>query len=490
MIEWFAQPNRKICIFGSKARACYCKRILEYRFSLKIHCFLDNDKQRQGQKFDGLIVLSPQMLREIKDSAVVFVAVQVCFQKEILTQLKKMGITRIIKYGYPNDLAFLKEFLPYKDCNFLPPKTAKTALEAKSAKLIAIYLPQFHTIPENDKWWGKGFTEWTNVKSIIDKHQIQSQPIPGELGYYNLADVSVMRKQTELAKQYGIFGFCFYHYYLGNGKRLLEKPIENYLKSDINFPFCLCWANHDWGMHWGADPDSDKKIFVKQTYEDYEKHFSLLVKFFKDSRYIKIDGKPVFIIWVAEVIPNILQVTKQLRKLAAEAGLPGLYLLKADWLKDNKTPRSLGFDASMETPPSWHLYNATEMIDVFFEKHRVFEYNEYNKLMSQRKINYKRYPAVFPQWNNTPRYKESSWLMLNSSPEKYRQWLSHAIEQVKNFKQDERLVFINAWNEWGEGVVLEPDVRNGRAYLEATLAALHPKIRKLDLEMLKLLGLI
>jgi hypothetical protein len=485
-------PNSKICIFGSRDRAIGCKRILEYRFSLKIYCFLDNDKQRQGQKFDDLITFSPKELLKIKGNAVVFVAVQRCFQKEIISQLKKMGMTKIIQYIHPCDLYFLKEILPYRESkNNLPAKISNKALSSKSAKLIAVYLPQFHAIPENNKWWGNGFTEWTNVKSVIDKPQIQSLAIPGELGYYDLSDVSVMRKQTELAKQYGVYGFCFYHYYFGKGKRLLEKPLENYLQSNIDFPFCLCWANHDWSMEWGADPDANKKMLLKQTYEDPEMHFNLILKAFKDNRYIKVNGKPLFIIWHAEGIPNILQITKLWRKLAMKAGFPDIYLLKRHTLKDgNKNPKKIGFDASIGKAPGWSIYKCSEMIDPHFKEHMVFDYNESNKHMLQKKTRYREYPAVFPRWDNTPRHKEHSIIILNSSPEKYRQWLSYAIEQVQNFKQDERIVFINAWNEWGEGMVLEPDIINGRAYLEATLAALHPKIRKLDMEMLKLLGLV
>jgi hypothetical protein len=486
-------PNKKICIFGSKVRAITCKRILEYRFSLKIHCFLDNDKQRQGQKFDDLITFSPQKLLKIKDNAVVFVAVQKRFQKEIILQLKKMGITKIAKYIYPSDLQFLKDFLPYREARKnLPKKNAGNALNSKSAKLIAFYLPQFHTIPENDKWWGKGFTEWTNIKSVIDKPQIQPLAIPGELGYYDLSDVSVMRKQTELAKQYGVYGFCFYHYYFGEGKRLLEKPLENYLQSDIDFPFCLCWANHDWSTLWGKDPDDNYKTFLKQTYGDPKKHFELLLKTFKDERYIKINGKPLFIINRPEQIPNILQTTKLWRKLAMEARLSDIYLLKLDLseFRKDKAPKELGFDASMGHSPAFRSYKISDMVDQFFKEHRVFEYNDCNKMSLLQKARYRKYPVVFPGWNNTPRFKEHSLLMLNSSPEKYRQWLSYAIELVQKFKPDERLVFINAWNEWGEGMILEPDVINGRAYLEATLMALHPKVRKLDMEMLRLLGLI
>jgi hypothetical protein len=485
-------PNKKICIFGSKVRAISCKRILEYRFSLKIHCFLDNDKQRQGQKFDNLITFSPQELLKIKDNVVVFVAVQKRFQKEIISQLKKIGITKIVKYSYPSDLHFLKDFLPYREIHKkLPEKTASNALNSKSAKLIAFYLPQFHTIPENDKWWGKGFTEWTNVKSVIDKPQIQSLAIPGELGYYNLSDVSVMRKQTELAKQYGVYGFCFYHYYFGEGKQLLEKPLENYLQSDIDFPFFFFFANHDWSTLWGKDPDDNYKILLKQTYENPKKHFELLLKAFKDERYIKINGKPLFIINIPEQIPNILRTTKLWRKLALEARLRGIYLLKLDIpeFRKNKIPKELGFDASMGFSPAFRSCKISDMVDQFFKEHRVFEYNECNKILLRQKAKYRKYPSVFPGWNNTPRFKEHSLLMLNSSPEKYRQWLSYAIEQVQSFKQDEKIVFINAWNEWGEGMILEPDVINGRAYLEATLMALHPRVRKLDMEMLKLLGL-
>jgi lipopolysaccharide biosynthesis protein len=494
-INWTTElQSNNICIFGSKLRGLDCKRILEDRFSLKVYCFLDNDKQKHGQKFDNIIIHSPQKLLKMKDRVIVFVATQNCFQEEIIPQLKSMGITKIIKYNCPSDLSFLKEFLPYKErIDKLPLKTMRDALNSKSAKLIALYLPQFHTIPENDRWWGKGFTEWTNIKSMLDKPHIQPLSIPGELGYYDLSDVSVMRKQTELAKQYGIYGFCFYHYYLGNGKRLLEKPFENYLQSDINFPYCLCWANHDWSRRWrwGADIDTNCEMLLKQTYENPKEHFDLLLRAFRDKRYIKINGKPLFIVWQAELVPNVLQVVKLWRKLALEAGLPGLYLLKverpfaSEW---HEAPKKLGFDASMEFLPSG--YKNFTMVDNFFKEHKVFEYNEYFKHTLYKKSRYKKYPSIFTKWDNTPRYKGQSLLYLNSSPEKYRQWLSYCIERVQKFKQDERLVFLNAWNEWGEGAVLEPDIISGRAYLEATLAALHPKIRKLDLEILKLLGLI
>lgn len=351
------------------------------------------------------------------------------------------------------------------------------------ARLLAFYLPQFHRVPENDAWWGEGFTDWTNVRRTVPAFAGHDQPlVPGVLGWYDLADIDVMRAQADLARQHGVHGFCFYHYWF-HGRRILEAPIENYLASDIDLPFCLCWANENWSRNWDG---GNRELLLEQRHspEDDAAHFRLLLRFMQDPRYVRVNGKPLLLVYRTRLLPEPAATAARWRAMARSAGLPGLHLCKVEGMSaERDAPGSVGFDAAVEFQPDWaNLGDARR--DPAFGEHRVYDYDAFvARQLAKPAAPYRRYPCVTPRWDNTPRRPRDSVVLLGPSPDRYRRWLSHAVESVAGLPGDERLVFINAWNEWGEGSALEPDLLRGNAYLEATAAALDAGVRALDLRL-------
>ena len=363
-------------------------------------------------------------------------------------------------------------------------------LDHSKVRLIAFYLPQYHPIPENDQWWGDGFTEWTNVAKAKPLFSGHYQPhLPGELGFYDLGSAEVRQAQAELARSHGIFGFCYYHYWFG-GKRLLEKPLEEVLSSQQpEFPFCLCWANENWTRTWDGQ---DEEVLMPQCYsqEDDIRHILFLCKVFKDKRYIKIDGKPLFLIYRADKLPDFRRTAALWRDVARREGVGEIFLALVDHgnksIHDVCTDAKL--DASVEFQPIWYkpengLYFVRRVVNKLipwtrrhwpFFSHCVVDYEKIARhAMKKRSASYKQFPCVAVGYDNSPRKSRDAFIARGSSPEKYGMWLRATIAKIhKKFKGDERIVFINAWNEWAEGNHLEPDKRWGRAYLEATQKAL------------------
>lgn len=355
-------------------------------------------------------------------------------------------------------------------------------------RLIAFYLPQYHPIPENDNWWGDQFTDWVNVLKAEPLFKGHYQPhLPGDLGAYDLRSSVVREKQAKLAQQYGITGFCYYHYWF-NGKRLLERPFEDVLVSgNPHFPFCLCWANENWTRAWNG---RNKEILIKQTYnkEDDLRHILYLIKAFRDSRYITIEGKPVFLIYRAESIPFLLERIETWRNEVKKAGLKGLYLICVESFKSNLNPQVINFDAALDFAPDWRnlglLIGRSQLTHFLVRlmgflgcrrKPCVYDYQEMvSRILNKRKSVYKRFYCVNPGFDNSARRAENATILLNSHPDIYQRWLTEAIRMTKqDFMQEERMVFINAWNEWAEGNHLEPDKYWGTAYLQATLNAVN-----------------
>nr|WP_199158650.1 glycoside hydrolase family 99-like domain-containing protein [Pedobacter sp. ASV2] len=354
-------------------------------------------------------------------------------------------------------------------------------------KAIALYLPQFHPFKENDEWWGKGFTEWTNVTKSKPKFKGHYQPhLPTDLGFYDLRLLDTMIEQASLAKAYGISGFCFYHYWF-NGKLLMETPLEQMLKSKKpDFPFCLCWANENWTRRWdGLEAD----VLIKQEYDlkDDLTHIQYLMPFFKDDRYIKINGKPVYLMYRSELHPNINEAVKIWRQEAKKAGFEDLYLIRVENFKRDFNPQGHDFDASMEFAPDFAIdlkkYSKKKPVNHFFRKllhktsikesgllvNKVFDYEEIvDKMLKKAPKSYKYFRSVFPSWDNSARRKNNATIFVNSSPEKFQNWVEKTVAYTKeNFEGDERIIFINAWNEWAEGCHLEPDQKYGHSYLQA-----------------------
>jgi len=357
------------------------------------------------------------------------------------------------------------------------------------AKAIAFYLPQYHPIPENDQWWGKGFTEWRNVTRARSLYSRHYQPhLPADLGFYDLRLPETRQAQAELAQAFGIHGFCYYHYWF-NGRRVLQRPFEDVLASgEPDFPFCLCWANENWTRRWDG---SDDEILLSQIYseQDDRDHLMSLLTAFRDPRYIRINGKPLFLVYRTSALPQPARTAKIWRSIAHDHGLGDLYLVSVESKEEEiNTPHSFGFDAAVEFQPCWPMLgmlpsqapSLRERIKGIIKNespgkkiHRVIDYGKVCQAALARPAPpYPRFPCVTPSWDNTARRRWGGIILQDATPERYGQWLRQTVERLPDYGLPEPIVFINAWNEWAEGNHLEPDQRWGTRYLKETLAAL------------------
>jgi lipopolysaccharide biosynthesis protein len=361
---------------------------------------------------------------------------------------------------------------------------------SKSIRAIAFYLPQFHPIPENDRWWGRGFTEWTNVAKARPLFRGHYQPhLPADLGFCDLRLAETREAQATLARQYGIDGFCYYHYWF-NGRRLLERPFEEVLASGKpDFPFCLCWANENWTRIWDG---GDSEVLMEQRYseEDDFAHIRWLATAFADRRYIRVDDKPLFIIYRAHKLPDIRKTTAIWREECRRLGIGEIFLCRVDTGADLLPPNEVGLDAAVEFQPDWTSLGArlgsrglrqSRWNDLRFFLRRKFlgddtNVQNYSHLvwsMSRRvQPDYLRFPCVTPSWDNSPRRRRGATVFIESSPKLFHQWLVATLGKLKTATNTPLILFINAWNEWAEGNHLEPDQRYGRSYLEALKEAL------------------
>ena len=361
-----------------------------------------------------------------------------------------------------------------------PISRANTSPDAEvetDVRAIAIYLPQFHAIPENDEWWSKGFTEWTNVRRAVPQYEGHYQPhVPHpDLGYYDLNDVSVLEKQAAMARAAGIEGFCFYYYWF-NGKRLLEMPTDRLLATGRpDFPFCFCWANEDWTRTWDG---AGNKILIGQDHspESDKRFIHDLLPALRDKRYIRVDGKPLLIVYRPTLLPEALETTRLWRKICRDEGVGEIFLAYMrgfEWPE----PASIGFDAAIQFPPL--TADAPIINDTLEIKHPesfrglVRDYKELPRIFDPARISERVWPCVCPSWDNTARRMEWAHSWANATPESYYRWLSKVVSNLGATQPpDRRLVFINAWNEWAEGCHLEPDQKFGYAWLNATRSAL------------------
>lgn len=354
----------------------------------------------------------------------------------------------------------------------------------QSPRLLAFYLPQFHPIPENDLWWGRGFTEWTNVVKAKALFRGHHQPhLPSDLGFYDLRVPEVRQAQADMAHRYGIDAFCYYHYWF-NGRRLLNRPFDEVLTSGRpNFPFCLCWANENWTRTWDG---TEREVLMQQRYsvDDDRAHFDHLLTAFQDSRYLRIDGKPLFLVYRTELLPDAARTAEVWRERASAAGVGELYLARVENFVAHTDPKTIGFDASVEFAPDWRVLPAAmfrrsrwdlwvKMQYKLWRIPRVYSYEALmRRMMAKPQVSYKRFRTVTPRWDNSPRRASEGAIFHGSTPELYERWLRATIQETTDtFQGDERLVFVNAWNEWAEGCHLEPDQLWGRAFLEATARA-------------------
>jgi len=357
------------------------------------------------------------------------------------------------------------------------PLLQATSLRDCVAKVIAFYLPQFHPIPENDAWWGRGFTEWTKVVQAVPRFVGHYQPhLPGELGFYDLRIPEVQRRQVELAKLYGIGGFCFYFYWFG-GRRLLEMPLLQYLEHpEFELPFCLCWANENWTRRWDGLEDD---VLIGQNYspEDDVSFISYISRYLKDPRYIRIDEKPVIVVYRPGLLPQMRETAARWRDWCRANGISEIFIAYVQSF-DTFDPREYGFDAAIEFPPMGNppprLWEGIEFLDDEY-RGRLFDWRDLvQQSSSYHAPAYLLFRGVCPGWDNEARRPGQSSVLYGSSPEGYLKWLENAVaDSVSRFANaNARLVFVNAWNEWAEGAYLEPDRKYGYAYLEATRMAL------------------
>jgi len=374
----------------------------------------------------------------------------------------------------------------------------KRVTAAEPPRLISFYLPQYHPIPENDEWWGIGFTEWRNVAKATPLFPGHYQPhLPADLGFYDLRSEETRVSQAEMAREYGIHGFCYYHYWF-NGKRLLERPVEEILSSGKpDFPFCLCWANENWTRRWDGEA---QHVLMEQNYseEDDHQHIRYLIPFFRDERYIRVDGKPMFLVYRTENMPDPAQTAKIWREEARRAKIGELYLVRVESI-GKLDPTDIEFDAALEFAPDWwnkgrqlktyprHGNETGEELaelDNFYASNYIHSYDKLVETMLAKPTpDYKWLQCVTPSWDNTARRKEGAHVFLDSNPEKYKYWLERTIDSTgSRLIGDEKMVFINAWNEWAEGNHLEPDQKYGRDYLNATRYALQSAYPTFDQE--------
>lgn len=354
----------------------------------------------------------------------------------------------------------------------------------KNIRIIAFYLPQFHPFQDNDDWWGKGFTEWTNVgkaKSLFRGHE---QPkVPADLGYYDLRLPIIREQQAELAKEAGVHGFCYWHYWFGNGKRLMADIFDEVVESKSpDFPFCLAWANHSWyAKNWNSQhvkgPD---KLLIEQKYpgkDDYIEHFYALLKAFKDSRYIKVDGKPLFFIYDANKLPEgFIHLWNDLaKKNGFENGI--CFVCRLAYKSDSQYFLDKGFSFVTAERMSAYYYDRSNNIKLWYRLkgfllHRPYlccNYKDAYPYFTNRKedSNENYIPCIIPNWDHTPRSGFNGSLLINSTPKLFKEHVKDVLATIKEKKEEHQLVFLKSWNEWAEGNYMEPDLKWGKGYIEA-----------------------
>jgi len=355
------------------------------------------------------------------------------------------------------------------------------------ARVLALYLPQFHPIPENDEWWGKGFTEWTNVGKAKKYFRGHYQPrVPADLGYYDLRVPETRQAQADMAKEYGIEGFLYWHYWFGNGKRLLERPFtEVLLSGKPDFPFALAWANETWkGFQHGL---KNRNVLIEQEYpgeEDFINHFNAILPALKDNRYIKVNGKPLFMVYKPKLLPDPKYFIDLWQSLAKENGLSGIYFIahsmgkfEHDGQLEGETLAQMleyGFDAVNFVRLGGYLERRSfyskimrRLIKIFRGVPLSYSYKKvYPFFSSSIDSNLCVIPSIIPGWDHSARSGRNGHILTDSNPKLFEKHVDTVIKCIKDKPEEERLVIIKSWNEWAEGNYMEPDLRFGRKFLE------------------------
>lgn len=352
-------------------------------------------------------------------------------------------------------------------------------MDENKARVIAFYLPQFHPTLENDAWWGKGFTEWTNVAKSQPLFSNHYQPhVPGDLGFYDLRLPEVREAQANLASEYGVEGFCYWHYWF-HGKRLLERPFKEVLETGKpNFSFCLAWANETWSRRWLGE---EQEVLMKQTYseEDDVNHIRHLMPALADSRCIRFEGRPLFLVYRPAHLPTPKKTTDIFRDECLKYGLPEPYLLGIDAHCPGLDCRTIGFDGTVRFEPQLGVLPdfmgdgrsikrliRNAKLGVLSSDLKIYDYKEARNLMNIKKLDHPHYNTIFVRWDNTPRRSNKGIVIVNATPDLFADGLAEIVESMKNRSHQDRFIFVNAWNEWAEGNHLEPDLKFGHQYLE------------------------
>ncbi len=345
--------------------------------------------------------------------------------------------------------------------------------EMNRVRVIAFYLPQFHPIPENDLWWGKGFTEWTNVSKALPSYRDHYQPhLPADLGFYDLRVPQVYHEQANLLRRYELEGVCIY-YYNFDGKPFLSRPLETILgKPDIALKFCLCWANENWSRRWDG---GDREVLLQQRYDadTIEGVLQDLLRAARDSRYLTVNKRPLFLIYRPMIIPEVANLVARFRARAlSELGvdLHVVFVESMELFGGKVDPRAYGFDASVEFPPHGLAEPASDSRDILkdgWAGHRYDYEQTIQRAILRAGVGWPRYPGVFPSWDNTARQPLKGTSFDNGCPEAFKFYVEEKIAECRRlFVGDQRMVFVNAWNEWAEGAHLEPDLAYGHGWLE------------------------
>ena len=358
-------------------------------------------------------------------------------------------------------------------------------------RLIAFYLPQYHPVPENDEFWGTGFTEWTNTAKAKRRFPGHYQPhVPADLGFYDLRVAETRQAQADLARQYGIEGFCYYHYWFGNGKRILERPFAEVRSSgEPDFPFCLCWANETWSGVWHG---AENRVLIEQRYpgpEDDQQHFDELLPAFQDSRYMKVDGRPIFAVYRPFKMKDPQATIARWREMAAKAGLPGIYFIGV-YSAGQPRPEDYGFDASIYNANAplrpWGSWKQPVALlkNAVLRRLGVPTIHDYSKAISYflpDSLPSTCAPSVINGWDNSPRSSERGLVLTGATPSMFGRALKKAFDLTRDRQQarDARLVFLKSWNEWAEGNHLEPDLKYGHQYLEVVSHELEQETARL-----------
>lgn len=349
-------------------------------------------------------------------------------------------------------------------------------------KVIAFYLPQFHETAENNRWWGNGFTEWTNLKRSAPLFPTHNQPrVPLNKNYYDLSNVDVLRWQIDLAKRYGIYGFCVYHYWFEE-KLLLQNPMESYLShTELEFPFCFCWANESWTKSW--DVTSKNDILVNQTYGNeriWKSHFEYLYQFFQDERYIRIGKRPLFVIYRPELIPHLKEMILLWNALAIKNGLEGIcFASQQRFYNIAAEENGKLFDFQIEYQPA---FVRNKLYEYLIKRNSVacINYDDvWREVLQSPPLNEKSIPGAFVDWDNTPRKLKNGVVFTGATPQKFQEHFTQQLKRAESvYKKD--MIFLFAWNEWSEGGYLEPDEKVGYGYLEAVKTAISTYTRRAE----------